>query len=192
MTARRLALLVALLWVSGDASAHPHLWIDTTVDLLLDDSGVHAAAVTWVFDDFNSSEMIFMFDTNLNGELSPDEVQRLQQESFSHLAQIDYFLLSYRGSEQLDIGGAQAFDASIDRGRMSFEFTVPIQVPWRRIADLVIMSFDGSYYIDFQTTPVRSRYVHDQHVLHVLNETVRLTTAGYGTVSVPAIRVERE
>lgn len=174
--------------IAATAHAHPHMWIDGEIDLRLDRDGLAGVHVTWVFDQFNSAEMIFMFDENLDGTLSPAEVGAIRDEAFAHLVQLDYFLIAFSGQERLEIPPADSFNARIDRGSLIYEFTVPLRVPWPRLDDVVLAFFDVSYFIDFLSEAVQGRYTHAGRLIDVQSDTLRLASQGWGTIQVPAVR----
>ncbi|MCA2009604.1 DUF1007 family protein [Tritonibacter mobilis] len=61
--------------------AHPHIFVDSGLKLEVDAGGiVQAAEVTWVYDDFYTL-LVFedmMLDSDLDGELTPAELERLK------------------------------------------------------------------------------------------------------------------
>ncbi len=179
-------LLFAALGVA--AHAHPHMWIDGTIDLQLDASGLSGLKATWFFDDFNSAEMIFMFDDDFDGKLSPAEVRRIRDDAFVHLVQLDYFVVAFAGQRQLTIPEATSFDARIERSRLVYEFTIPLRVPWKDLDDLVIAFFDESFFIDFLSVADAERYDHAGRSIRLESQTLRLASHGWGTIHVPAIR----
>lgn len=186
---RAAALIAFLALVSGSASAHPHAWIDTQIDLITDAGGVSGLSVRWTFDEFNSADLIFAYDENLDGTFSSAEQQSLREGAFDHLAGVDYFLVAYRGNASIGIGDAQRFLASIDRGRLVYEFTVPIDLRLTEIDDVVVASFDSSYFIDFVTEAERSLYHSGERRLRVSEDTLYLSSVGYGTIEVPAVSI---
>lgn len=190
MTRRYLTSLIIFMFTAGALAAHPHLWIDTTVDLQMDSRGLSGVAVTWLFDEFNSADMIFSFDENLDGEISTAEQERVRMEAFAHLAEIDYFLVVFRGQDPVELGEADSFNASILDGRLQYEFSVPVRVAWNDVENLVIASFDQSYFIDFISRPVRTSYARGRRTVQVRNETLQLSSEGWGTIRVPAVRAD--
>ena len=186
---RKRALCLTLLAATAVAlQAHPHMWIDGTFELQLDPRGLTGIVATWVFDQFNSADMIFMFDDDLDGTLSPAEVRRIHDEAFVHLVQLDYFVIAYSGQRQLAIPEAEQFDARIEGRRLVYEFTLPLSVPWQDLNDLIVAFFDESFFIDFMSAPTVDRYDHAGRSVRLQTETLRLASQGWGTINVPAIR----
>ena len=188
MRRKRVLFLTLLAAIAVALQAHPHMWIDGTFELRLDNQGLSGIVATWTFDEFNSSEMIFMFDDDFDGELSPAEVRRIHDEAFVHLVQLDYFVVAFSGRRELKIPEAEAFDARIDQGQLVYEFTLPLRVAWQDLDDLVIAFFDESFFIDFLSASNVDRYDHAGRSLQLQTETLRLASQGWGTIYVPAIR----
>lgn len=189
---RLLSLLVGIasLLVPGTLDAHPHMWIDAAVDLELDAAGIAGLDIEWTFDEFTSADLIFTFDDDLDGSLSRAETATIRREAFEHLVEIDYFLVAFAGTDRLEVSEADRFTASIEDGRLVYGFRVPVRIAWGRMDDLVVGHFDQSYYIDFLTEPRRAEYAAAGRRVRLGEETLRLASDGWGTVRVPALRVE--
>lgn len=71
---RRLAVL-ALCLAPAPVAAHPHIFIDTGVELIFQDGAPVAVRVTWDYDDFFSMMMIEdrQLDRDGDGVLTPEE-----------------------------------------------------------------------------------------------------------------------
>ncbi|MFW6313516.1 MAG: DUF1007 family protein, partial [Spirochaetota bacterium] len=98
MSSRQLLWLSLLILVVPTLYSHPHMWIDGVVDVELEDSGVSGLTVAWLFDEFNSANMIFSLDSDLDGVISSSESRAIRDQAFSHLSRADYFLVAFAGS----------------------------------------------------------------------------------------------
>ena len=165
------------------------MWIDGTVDARFDADGLSALSVTWLFDEFNSAEMIFSLDTNLDGRISESENESIRAQAFSHLGRTDYFLVVFAGTRRVVIPDATEFRASITDGRLQYRFVVPVRVGWRETEDLVIALFDRSYFIDFLTEAARPVLVHTDRDIRLDEASMVLESDGWGTIRVPAVKV---
>lgn len=190
MRIRLVVGFVMLALGAGRLAAHPHIWIDSTVDFEFDRSGISTVRVTWLFDEFYSADMILSFDANGDGELSAAEQRAVRADAFDHLVELDYFLYVFSGTRHVDIGQAQSFAVSVTDGRLAYEFTVPVRVPWARVSDLVVASFDPSYFVDFLSEPSRTRYSHGGRTIRARAETLQLASQGYGTIQAPGVRAD--
>ncbi|MFW5786155.1 MAG: DUF1007 family protein [bacterium] len=106
MRIRLVVGFVMLALGAGRLAAHPHIWIDSTVDFEFDRSGISTVRVTWLFDEFYSADMILSFDANGDGELSAAEQRAVRADAFDHLVELDYFLYVFSGTRHVDIGQA--------------------------------------------------------------------------------------
>lgn len=182
-------MFMSLCW---SLPAHPHIWIDGSIDLQFDGAGLSGLEVRWAFDDFNSADMILHFDTNGDFTLSADEVRSVRERSFDHLFAIDYFMLISVDGRQIEPPAATAFDAAFEGGRLIYSFVTPVRVAWRDLDTLSIALFDQSYYIAFQTNATRARYSSSGAVISAARSITRMTTDGWGTVRVAGIDVDVE
>ncbi len=182
-----IALLVLLVY-GWPTSAHPHIWIDGTFDLELDSGGLRSLGVSWLFDEFNSAQMIGMFDDNRDGLISASESEDFRLEAFEHLRDRDYFVLASLGQERLAIPDARSFKALVENGKLRYSFELPLRVHWTDLEGLVFAFFDPSYFTDFLSTARRETYTFEHRELLLISRTLRLESKGWGTIRVPALQ----
>ena len=92
----RLAMaLTALLAASGAAGAHPHVFAEARLDVVLsaDHQSVKALRHLWRFDELFSSTVLMQFDKNSDLKLDDAELKDVADTIFSSLAEYDYFQL---------------------------------------------------------------------------------------------------
>lgn len=189
MRMRRALPALLFLFVAFVASAHPHMWIDGVLDLTLDERGVSAVTVSWLFDEFNSADLIFTFDENLDGRLSRAEQAVVRERAFEHLISAGYFVVAFAGTDRLPVPEADSFSASIEDGQLRYEFSLPLRIRWDQMDNLVLALFDSSYYIDFLSEARSESYRHGRRALTMTPETLRLQSEGWGVIRVPALQV---
>lgn len=190
---RRIAAIACLLLVPViGIAAHPHLWIDGTIDFELDADGVAGISVRWVFDDFNSADMLFSFDLDHDGELDRAEITNLYDNAFVHLNERGYFLIAESRSGRVTIPDATHFTASVEDERLVYEFRVPLEQSWQETAGLTVALFDEKYFIDFLTEPVSASYVRGARSIRATKSALQLETVGYGAIDVSAVAMEVE
>jgi ABC-type uncharacterized transport system substrate-binding protein len=69
-------LTLALTILAAPALAHPHMFLDTSVDVIFNDAGAaESVKITWVYDDLSSLQYIAdrALDMDGDGVLTPDE-----------------------------------------------------------------------------------------------------------------------
>lgn len=189
MRARLLLSLSLLVLAVPMAQAHPHMWIDGVVDVEFEDSGLSNVTVVWLFDEFNSADMIFSLDSNLDGVISASENEAIRDQAFSHLSRADYFLVAFAGTRRVEIPDATRFNASIVDGRLRYEFDVPLRLEWGEVDDVVFGLFDSSYYIDFVTDPARASLARSGRTVQLSDETLTLESEGWGRIQVAAVKL---
>ena len=188
---RRAAWITAVLTITLSAvlNAHPHMWIDGTIDLRFDASGLSGITVSWLFDEFSSADMLFMYDEDHDGVLSSAEVRQLRDETFSHLRRTDYFIIAWTGSQQLGVPDAADFTAAIRDGRLVYSFFLPFRGRWIDIDNMVFTMFDYGYFIDFLTQPETERYRHQGRTIDLSQVLLQLQSEGYGVIRAHGVQV---
>ncbi|MDX5349960.1 MAG: DUF1007 family protein [Paracoccaceae bacterium] len=138
---------------AGPALGQPHVWIDTTVEVILNDRNeATGLRIGWTYDELYSLYIIgdMGLDPDWDGKLTPEEAARLSgfdmkwDEGF---AGDTYALL---GEAPLALSGPMEFTAGYAGGRITsthlrvFEAPVPVaEVP------LVIQAYDPGYYVAY-------------------------------------------
>jgi len=74
------ALLCLFLPIQG--RAHPHIWVSTTLELLVEKSHITGLNVHWEFDALYSTSFLTEADSNKNKELDATETQETIQAVF--------------------------------------------------------------------------------------------------------------
>jgi len=167
---------------------HPHMWIDGLFEFEFGDRGLQKIYVTWRFDDFNSADLRAQFDVNDDGRINPSEQAALYDGAFKNLAEVDYFILSNVGGEAYDLPDATDFRASVDDGKLVYEFTIPLEMRFSRFNNMVLALFDASYYIDFVTGAGAESYFKAGRTIEIQEQQLSLQTQGWGTIPIRAIR----
>ena len=132
---------VGLVWVvalasalvglaAGAAGAHPHVFIDYAVTLVVS-AGDRVAGVrlTWTFDDLFSGFILQEFDKDRNGALSPAEVQRIEATHLAEFHKAGYYTTVSVNGKPVTSPAAREFRATAAKGIVTYEFTLPVGVP---------------------------------------------------------------
>lgn len=130
MTARRAGfrhamgatvLLAFTLGAAGPTPAHPHIFIDTGVEMIFDEDGRLAAVqVVWVYDEFYSMMAIddYGLDPEFTGELSEDARAELAEIYSNWDDGYDGDLYALRAGSRLDLTGPLEVEADLHEGRI--------------------------------------------------------------------------
>ncbi|HEX7777011.1 MAG TPA: DUF1007 family protein [Parvibaculum sp.] len=161
--ARRVFVALFLLLAgTAPALAHPHVWIDMTVDLSFDNAKrLNALTVAWTFDEFYSAFAVQDFKKLPDGRYDPADLAKLADVNLANLKDWHYFAEVTAGGKPAKLGlarnGGSTYDAKA--GRLTMTFTVPLVSPVAATAKAPIRFkiYDPSYYIaiDFvKTDPI--------------------------------------
>ncbi len=146
---RAVLWILAFTFLITGLAAHPHVFIEHTVEIQVNDSGVHALKLRWVFDEMFSSMLIQDFDTNKNKKIDPSENPVVKKNGFDNLLEYHYFVFMKMGGKSFYPSRAGDFQASIANNRLVYSFTVPVTLKtggFPAKAELVIK--DPSNYAD--------------------------------------------
>ncbi|MEM7171099.1 MAG: DUF1007 family protein [Pseudomonadota bacterium] len=130
--------------------AHPHAWIDITVDVQLNDKAEAVALEqTWLFDEYYTAFATEGMDSNGDGQPDPDKLAELLELNMSNLADYQYFT-------RVDgAGGSVGFDevmemaSEMDGTRLRMTFVLPLDKPQALSGQsLRYAVFDPTYYIE--------------------------------------------
>jgi ABC-type uncharacterized transport system substrate-binding protein len=80
-----------LLLAPGPAAAHPHVFVDYAVTVLLAGEAVEGIRLTWTFDDLFSGFILQEFDTDRNQTLSPAEIRRIEEKQLTEFQRAGYY-----------------------------------------------------------------------------------------------------
>jgi len=152
MLARSLLPWLAALALSAglvtSALAHPHVWIDATVNLAFKDKKVEAMNITWVFDEAYSAATIADFGKRQKGKMDEAELKGLVAESEKSLSHYSFFTYLQIDGARRRVSSVRDFSAELKGGRLVYHFTVPVSPavdPVRQRFEFLL--FDETYYV---------------------------------------------
>ncbi len=169
-SAAGLLLLGSLLLGNSRLAAHPHVFIDGVLEPRVSPDGryLEGTSVSWIFDQIYSSQMVLDFDRDRNGKINTAEEESVYSQAFVHLKELNYFLEVVPKSgrsitrglpQKVPLGTARNFHASIDNGKMIYQFYVPFPgATGKGLAlsghkEFAIFLEDQEYFIAFDSLP---------------------------------------
>ncbi len=151
---RHIAAFVGLLVAgAGPVLAHPHIWIDTRIEVVLNDQNQAMGVwISWTYDDLYSLYIIgdLGLDQDWDGKLTPEEEVRLAGFDMKWDPGFlgDTYALS--GKTELPLSRPTDFSALYAGGKItsthfrSFDAPVPVtDVP------LIVQAYDPGYYVAY-------------------------------------------
>src|SRR3954470_19630712 len=89
---RGLLLAAGLMLAAGAASAHPHVWITASSELLYaPDGSITGVRHAWTFDDMFSTYALQGIETKTKGVYSREELSSLAQTNVESLKEFGFF-----------------------------------------------------------------------------------------------------
>jgi ABC-type uncharacterized transport system substrate-binding protein len=124
-----IGVVVSILAVSVVPSwPHPHVFIDSAVDIVFDEKGLAGFRIRWLFDEMFSSMIRLDFDENRNQRFEPSEIENVKRGAFSNLKKFDYFTHVKINGKLFQVRFVTDFSAEITGGRLVYRFFVPCHV----------------------------------------------------------------
>ena len=140
---------VVLYFFCGSVYAHPHVFLDAGLTYVFSEKGLEGIQMKWVFDDMYSRTILFDYDIDENMKFSRDEIETIEEESFSNLRNFAYFTYIRQGDEDFKAEEAKNFKAEVSSGRVSFNFFIPYKCGSSCLAStLETTVYDETYFTD--------------------------------------------
>ncbi len=144
---RKLWYPFCLLSLFVSAWAHPHMFIDTQLEVRLSGDCLDGLEITWYFDPMFTASIMNDWDSNGNGSFSSSEVDQIYENAFSNLADFDYFTYISTGSTTLSPSVVEDFTVYMEGQTLVYRFFVPVDM---QVCDgcFSVAIYDHTYYCD--------------------------------------------
>jgi ABC-type uncharacterized transport system substrate-binding protein len=147
---RRAVPLVVIGLAAGPVLAHPHVWIDTRIEVILNEANeATGVRIGWTYDDLYSLYVVgdMGLDPDWDGKLTPEEEAKLAGFDMEWIEGFEGDSYALLGETELELSGPQDWTASYADGRITsthlrtFAMPVPVaDVP------LIVQVYDPGYY----------------------------------------------
>ena len=152
---RALALASAFVALAvGPAGAHPHVFIDYAVTLVVAGDRLAGVRHAWTFDDLFSGFILQEFDKDRNGTLSAPEVQRIEATHLAEFHKVGYYTTVNVNGKPVTSSGAREFRATAAKGIVTYEFILLLGVPLSSATTMEVVVDDPVYYIAYTPASV--------------------------------------
>jgi ABC-type uncharacterized transport system substrate-binding protein len=144
-----LAVLLGMLGLTA-ASAHPHVWITSTSELIYAaDGSITGVRHAWTFDDMFSSYAIQGIESKTKGVYTHEELAPLAQTNVESLKEFGYFTFAKADGKKAKFEEPVDYFLEYKDGLLVLHFTLPLKTPVKPRV-LVLEVFDPTYFVDFQ------------------------------------------
>jgi len=106
--------------MSAFLCAHPHVFIDTKVQVLPE-----KIVLSWSFDEMSSAMLLSDYDKNKNKKLDPEEVAFMEKDHFRTLEPYSYFTHLSDGKDEFDLKHVSEFNATFENKKLIYTFAIP-------------------------------------------------------------------
>lgn len=136
--------------------AHPHMFIDTEMNVRLGNNTLEGIEITWYFDPMFTAAITTDFDSNGDGYFSTQETAEVFSNAFSNLKTSNYFTFVDIKNKIYSPVEIDNFSVFIHEGALVYQFFCPFNI---NIPDGVfrIAIYDSTYYCDIlykEGTPI--------------------------------------
>jgi ABC-type uncharacterized transport system substrate-binding protein len=142
-----------LLGLAAAASAHPHVFAEARLDVVLapDHQSVKALRHLWRFDELFSSTVLMQFDKNSDLKLDDAELKDVADTIFSSLAEYDYFQLVTVDGKDVKMKAPSQIMTNFDGDQLIVLFESEPATPIRLHGTIDFGVYDPTFYtaIDF-------------------------------------------
>ncbi|HVQ76975.1 MAG TPA: DUF1007 family protein [Candidatus Binatia bacterium] len=149
------AVLAGML-LAGDAAAHPHVFIDASVEVVFGSPGFTGVRVTWAFDDLFSSTILTSFERDGSGGFSPAGIKEIEERHLESFRSFGYFLDITANGSPVPVASVKDFRVRVDKAQVIYAFTAVVTPPAEPQGALAIVVDDPTFYSAFAVVePVR-------------------------------------
>jgi ABC-type uncharacterized transport system substrate-binding protein len=156
----KIAVIAVVLVMFGlwGASGHPHVFMDTRIEVAYGNEGLSGFWITWKFDKVFTAGILMDFDSDKNERLDPGEVSIIEDRAFSNLVNYRYFVYIRSSKGQYRPSNVEAFTAYMEGGRVHYRFFVPYLLPIKdREITVNVAVYDETFFCDIgyiETAPL--------------------------------------
>lgn len=146
--------LMCLLAFAGAsrASAHPHVWVSMTTELVYGADGeLTALKEAWTFDEAFSAFALQGMAKTKNGTYGDDVLKPLAQTNIESLKEYDYFVYGKTASHKVAFKEPENYYLTYENDTLTLHFTLPLKKPLPARGSLVVEVYDPSFFVSFSS-----------------------------------------
>ncbi|MBD1206302.1 MAG: DUF1007 family protein [Rhodobacteraceae bacterium] len=170
--------MAGLVALAGPAAAHPHIFMETEIEVLRDAEGRAAALrVTWTYDPFFSLVLITErgLDPDGDGTLTAAETAALQGFDMNWEPGFPGDTYAFAGAQAVALSGPRDGVARYEGGRIISSHIRDLVVPVSGL--LVVKNYDPTYYTEYTIRAVRAEGCATEIIAPDLTEAERALQA---------------
>jgi len=131
--------------------AHPHIFIDGSIQFVSNAKGIEGIRMVWVWDENWSNDIINDCDEDCDGVFSKKETAVVLKDFMTDLRDLNYFTEIYIDGKKQKIANPIRFSASInDDCIVTFDFVFPLAIKPAKSTAVKIYFNDKTTYTAFE------------------------------------------
>ncbi len=140
-----------LMAATGGAEAHPHVFVDSRMEIVGDAKGMLTSVRNiWRFDELFSSSVVVDFDKNGNGKLDDDEVQAVAATVKQSIAEWEFYTFVSVGKRDIKLQPPAEIRGLFENGQLLLFFEMkPAEPVDLKAAPVTFTAYDESYFVAF-------------------------------------------
>ncbi|QSH92264.1 DUF1007 family protein [Treponema medium] len=143
-----LILLTTLLFIAHvQLIAHPHLFVSTQTEFVLNNGKIQGAYETWTFDRFFSADIIQGYDLNRDGLFDRAETKDVYDNAFINTKNYSYFTFIRQGDKRESPAQVSDFSVRQKNGIASYRFYVDLS---KYNGNFYFAVYDYTFFCDFR------------------------------------------
>lgn len=136
------------------ARAHPHVWVTMKSEIVYgSDGSLVGVRHAWTFDEMFSTFATQGIQNNKKGEFTREELKPLAEVNVTSLKEFGYFTFVKVGDKKVSLADPVDYYLDFKDSRLTLNFTLPVQSPFKSDSVLDIDIYDPSYFVDFTFAP---------------------------------------
>lgn len=153
MTKRAFLLLLGIflgsLRAMSPASAHPHVFIAATSELLYaPDGSILAVRHSWAFDEMFSAYALQGIATKKRGIYTREELASLAQVNVESLKEFSFFTFARANGKKERFGDPTDYYLEYENAALVLRFTLPFKASFKA-SRVALEIYDPTYFVDF-------------------------------------------
>jgi len=141
-------IILLFLFLQSFLHAHPHIWVESSIAVVLNKNENYQIKVSWIFDEMFSNIIFEDYDLDKNKVFDEGERKLIEKEAFSNLINYDYYLYLFVNNVPQKIAYSD-FEISVDNKKVVYDFTVPFRLKSPRVKNVILIAnFDKEIFTD--------------------------------------------
>ncbi|MDD9912218.1 MAG: DUF1007 family protein [Alphaproteobacteria bacterium] len=146
----RFLLFICLLLLPVKGFAHPHVWADTQLELLVEGRQITGLRVRWVFDELYSASFLVEADSNQNKELDILEAAQVVKEVFEEGQRDLYSFMLVKSAQEERAFTLENARIWMEDELLHYVFDIVLEVPVPLSGQHKFATYDPSFYVAFE------------------------------------------